>query len=262
MSTPTLSDPYANPAVYDILHTPGTAGEVDVLQGVADRFDAPGGARRHWLEPACGTGRYLRVLAGRGQRATGIDLDGGMLDYARHSLVRRGLNRRVKLVYADMTAFGDHVGESTHDVAFVPVNSLRHLLDARQVRRHFEQVARALRPGGLYVVGISLSLYGEEDPSEDEWIGRRGSCTVRQLVQYLPPDRATRRETVISHVEVERPSGLEVFDTTYPLRSYDAGQWKAAWRGTGFERAGAVDDNGRDLPAFPLEYQLEILRRI
>lgn len=262
MSRPELSDPYANPAIYDILHTPGTAEDVDVLEGIATRFDAPGGARRRWLEPACGSGRYLRVLASRGHRATGIDRDPGMLAYARRSLSTRGLARRVKLVEAEMTAFADAVGDATHDVAFNPVNSIRHLMSAAEVRRHLVETARVLKPGGLYLVGISLSLYGEEDPSEDEWLGRRGSCTVRQLVQYLPPERDTRQETVISHIEVERPGGIEVLDSTYLLRSYDARQWAATWRDTGFERMGAVTDKGVDVPDFPVNYQIEVLRRL
>ncbi len=260
-TTPALTDPYAVPAVYDILHTPGTAGEVDLLERLAERFGAPGGKRRRWLEPACGTGRYLRVLAGRGRRAAGFDLDEGMLDYAHRSLRRRRTNRRVRLVRADMTAFADHFEPASFDVAFVLVNSFRHLLRPSDVETHLGEMAAVLRPGGLYVVGISLSLYGEEDPSEDEWIGRRGSCTVRQLVQYLPPGRGTRRETVISHVEIERPRGIEVLDSTYALRSYDETQWRAALRGTDFERAASVDDRGRTLGDHPLDYQLEILRR-
>ena len=256
-----LSDPYAAPSVYDILHTPGTAAEVDLLERLADRFEAPGGRRRRWLEPACGTGRYLRVLAGRGWRAAGFDLDEGMLDYARRSLRRRGTSRRVELVRADMTAFARHFGEARFDVAFVLVNSFRHLMRTSDVRAHLHDMARVLRPGGLYVVGISLTIYGEEDPTEDEWTGRRGPCTVHQVVQYLPPDRRTRRETVISHVEVVRPGGLEVIDTTYPLRSYDEAQWRATLRDSGFERAGVVDDRGRPLGEYPSTYQLEILRR-
>jgi hypothetical protein len=52
-----------------------------------------------------------------------------------------------------------------------------------------------------------------------------------------------------------------VIDTTYPLRSYDEAQWRATLRGSGFERAGVVDDRGRPLGEYPSTYQLEILRR-
>ena len=59
---------YDDPAVYDILHTPGTAREIDVLEFIEATCGQPGG---RWYEPACGTGRYLRVAAGRGRRVGG-----------------------------------------------------------------------------------------------------------------------------------------------------------------------------------------------
>lgn len=254
-------EPYAAPSVYDVLHTRGTAFEVDLLERLVRRFGRRDPRASVWLEPACGTGRYLRVLGRRGARCVGFDLDRGMLDYARTSLQRRGLSDRVRLLEADMADFVDRVGRGRYDVAFVLVNSMRHLLSPAQVRTHFEHVHAALRPGGLYVVGISLSRYGEEEPSEDVWIGRRGACTVRQIVQYLPPDRERRREAVYSHLQVDRPAGRSFLDSHYELRSYDQRQWNAVVRASGLERVGAIDDLGRDLGAEPVNYQLEVLRR-
>ena len=251
-------DPYAHPGVYDILHTPGTAHEVDLLERLF-RTHAPG-LRGRWLEPACGTGRYLRVLAGRGYRGTGIDLDRHMLAYAEQRLRRRGLLGRVRLIEADMAAFADHLPPHSHAVAFNLVNSLRHLLDGRQVRQHFDEVRRVLHPDGVYVVGISFSRYGEEEPSEDLWTARRGNCSVRQVVQYLPPDRQHRREIVLSHLQIDRPSGRQTLDSRYELRSYDERQWDALLRRAGWRRLGAIDDQGRDVAGRILNYQLEVLR--
>lgn len=256
------TDPYALPSVYDVLHTPGTAGEADLLEGLVRRHDAPGGSRRRWLEPACGTGRYLRVLAGRGHRVTGFDVDPGMLAYARKTLLRRGLQRRATVFQADMAAFADRLPEASHHVAFQTVNTLRHLLDARAVRQHFEDMARVLERGGLYIVGISLSRYDDEEPSEDVWTARRGGCSVRQIVQYLPPERRARRETVLSHLQVDRPSGRTYHDSHYELRSYDEAQWRSVVRQSGFERLGAIDDLGVDVGDRVVNYQLEVLRRL
>ena len=36
-------------------------------------------------------------------------------------------------------------------------------MTGRAVAAHLREMSRVLRPGGLYVVGISLSCYGEED---------------------------------------------------------------------------------------------------
>jgi SAM-dependent methyltransferase len=254
-------DPYAAPAIYDVLHTKGTAFEVDLLERLVRLHGRRAPRTSTWLEPACGTGRYLRVLAGRGARCVGFDLDRGMLAYARTTLAHRGLERRVRLIEADMADFLDHVGRERFDVAFVLVNSLRHLMHPAQVRAHFRQMHAALRPGGLYIVGISLSRYDDEEPSEDVWIGTRGVCTVRQIVQHLPPERIRRRETVFSHLQVDRPSGRSFLDSTYELRSYDRRQLDAVIRASGMQRLGAIDDLGKDVGERTVNYQLEVLRR-
>lgn len=259
MSGPDFTEAYARPALYDILHSPHTAGEVDLLQRCARDHGAPDGP---WLEPACGTGRYLRVLAARGVRATGFDLDEGMLGYARQRLRRGGGRRRIRLLRADMADFVDRVGRERFAVAFTPVNTLRHLHRPREVTAHLRQIAAALRPGGLYLVGISLSRYDEEEPSEDLWTARRGSCSVRQVVQYLPPDRRTRLETVFSHLQVDRPGGREYLDTSYRLRSYDLRQWKGLVARSPLQRVGAVDDLGQPVTEDVIaDYQIEVLRR-
>ena len=189
---------YADPVLYDILYTPGTAGEVDALERVERRFAScrlP--ARRLWLEPACGTGRYLRVAAGRGRRCLGFDLDEGQLAYARGRRLR-GRGPRPRYFQADMTDFMAAGGlePGSVDFAFNPVNSLRHLPDDGALLAHFGQMARALKPGALYVVGISLTDYDWLMPEEDLWEGRRGACQVSQLVNYLPPEPGTHLDRV------------------------------------------------------------------
>ena len=71
---------YSDPAVYDILHSPGTAAEVDAHEKV-ERALMLGRLKksRLWFEPACGSGRYLKVAAGRGRKVAGFDLDDGMV---------------------------------------------------------------------------------------------------------------------------------------------------------------------------------------
>ena len=223
---------YADPVLYDILYTPGTAAEVDALERVERRF-ASGRlpARRLWLEPACGTGRYLRVAAGRGRRCLGFDLDEGQLAYARGRRLR-GRGPRPRYFQADMTDFmaACELKPDSVDFAFNPVNSLRHLSDDRAMLAHFRQMARALKPGGVYVVGISLTDYDWLMPEEDLWEGRRGACQVSQLVNYLPPEPGThldRVERVLSHLTVTRPGGVTHHDDSYDLRCYVRAQWQA-----------------------------------
>jgi SAM-dependent methyltransferase len=241
---------YDDPALYDILHAPGTAAEIDVLERVERTHGEPGGA---WYEPACGTGRYLRVAAGRGRRVAGYDANPGMVAYA-----RRRLGRRVRRgTMTDPEAPGGLAGRV--GLAFNLVNTVRHLAADRDLLAHFAQVAGLLRPGGLYVVGISLTDYATAQEEEDVWEAARGPCRVTQLVNYLPPAPGSRVETVVSHLLVRRPRGTEHHDDTYGLRTYDTRQWRRVLGRSALRRLASLDGHGDPLGDVQANYQLEVL---
>ena len=254
------ADFYASPAVYDILHTPGTAREVDGLERLARRFVGPGA--RAFLEPACGSGRYLRVLALRGHRAIGFDRDGAMVEYASARLRRF---KRARVFVGDMRTFADAGGvrAGSVDLAFTPINSIRHLDSDRAMLEHLEQVARVLRAGGRYAVGVSITQYGVEEPSEDRWEGGRGGCRVTQVVQYLPapggPGRGGREETVISHMTVRTTGRTRHIDSSYVLRAYDLGQWDRLVSRSALRVEAVVDERGDDLALAPPGYAVFVL---
>lgn len=256
---------YADPMVYDILYTPGTAGEVRAFDRLEKRF-SPGRLLKDslWFEPACGTGRYLRVVQGRGRRIAGFDLDVGQLDYARGRLkVPPGA-----LFQADMAHFSGAARQSglepgSVDFAFNPVNSLRHLDSDQTMLAHFEQIAAFLKPGAVYVVGLSMTDYAWLMPEEDLWQSARGRCKVSQLVNYLPPEPGTakdRTEQVISHLTVKRPNRTEHFDDTYDLRTYDMKQWRDLIGKSRLDHVGSFDAFARPRAGRVLAYQLEVLR--
>ena len=257
---------YADPMVYDILYTPGTAGEVTALEKIEKEF-AAGRTRsdRLWFEPACGTGRYLRVAEGRGRRVAGFDRDPGQLDYARGRLK----GPPGGLFVADMEDFAaaaarSGIKKNSIDFAFNPVNTIRHLESDRAFVRHFDQMADLLKPGAVYVVGLSLIDYKNLLPEEDLWVATRGGCQVSQLVNYLPPEpgtATTRVETVISHLTVTRPRGTEHFDDTYGLRTFDKKQWRDLVKRSRLEHAGSFDAFAAPVEDRTLNYQLDVLRR-
>ncbi len=248
---------YADASVYDILQTPGTAAEVDGFERVEAAWGgASGRADRLWFEPACGTGRYLRVAAGRGRRVGGYDRDPGMVAYA-----ARRLGPVVRT--ADMTdPMVPGVRPGAVSFAFNPVNTIRHLPDDAAVLAHLAQVAWLLAAGGLYVVGISLTDYDWLEPEEDLWEAARGRCRVSQLVNYLPPEPGTPRarlETVVSHLTITRPGGVEHRDDHYDLRTYDARQWRRLVERSALRRVASCDGEGQPLAGRRLPYQLEVL---
>lgn len=209
--------------IYDILHAPGTNDEIDTLLLTEQKWSPPRNARRCWLEPACGSGRYLRAARTRGIDSFGFDLNPEMVEYAAARARRARTNAREAYFVASMTDFARHLTQPV-TFAFNPINTIRHLESDDEMLAHFEQMARGLAPGAVYCVGLSVSLYGHEQASEDVWHGTRGRCAVTQVVQFLPPMQG-RLESVISHLTITRPEGVEHRESAYTLRTYSLSEW-------------------------------------
>ncbi|MEZ4388099.1 MAG: class I SAM-dependent methyltransferase [Candidatus Krumholzibacteriia bacterium] len=248
---------YLEPALYDVVNTPGTAAELTALGRVVRGHRGRGPHR--WLEPACGSGRYLRSLRARGHQVAGYDPLEGMLAYARRRLSR--WTDGWALAQADFTTPAVALaGLGAFDVAFCPVNSLRHLPDDASVAAHLAQVRGLLAPGGLYVVGLDL-LRPDALPDEDVWTGSRGRLRVHEVMQYLPPDDGGRTEQVVVQMMVTRPRGTTHHGWAYGLRTYTDLQWSALVRHAGWRRVATHDSAGRAVAAgTPLAYQLEVLQ--
>ncbi len=235
---------YDEPVLYDVLHGAGTAAEVTGLQRLCIRLGL--GARGPWLEPACGSGRYLRVAAARGVRIAGFDQSEAMVEYARHGLERfdGGLWR---VGVATMEAFdaAELARGWRFELAFNLINTIRHLGTDAAMLGHLHRVYNVLKPGGVYAVGLSMSVYGVEQPSEDVWEGARGSLRVKQVVQYTPARGGRdRMEHVHNVLEVTRPTETQIVPSSYVLRSYDRPQWNAIIERSGFELIGCADESG------------------
>jgi SAM-dependent methyltransferase len=201
----------------------------------------------------------------RGTPTTGFDLDPGMVAYANRRLDRAGVGETARAVVADMRSCVDDgaIPPGRADFAFNTINSFRHLMSDRDALAHLDQIARALRPGGVYAVGLSTTAYGLEFPTEDVWRGARGAVRVTQTVQYIPPTgRAggARVERVHSHLMVERPSGADHRDSTYALRAYSLDQWLALIARSPFEIAETTDHDGHPCDAGESGYRVYVLR--
>ncbi|HRQ72617.1 MAG TPA: hypothetical protein PLU35_06280, partial [Phycisphaerales bacterium] len=124
-------------------------------------------------------------------------------------------------------------------------------------------IARVLRPGGVYAVGLSITAYAHEEPSEDHWQGRRGDTHVRQVVQYIPPGDAAnpepRSELVVSHLTITRRGRVEHCDAAYRLRTYNLTQWLGVIARSPLRVLAVVDEQGIDAFAHEPGYAIFIL---
>jgi len=224
---------YRDAALYDLIHMGGTGDEVWLLDHLAQRH---GNGGKTALEPACGSGRYLAGLLRRGWTVTGYDLSTEMVKFARARLSRWG--KKETIVRGEMTSFRS---KKKFDLVFNLLSTFRHLMTDRQALAHLRLSAQALNPGGVYILGLDLTLYGEDLPDEEVWTTWSRGREVRHVMMTLPPGKKRRRERIINFVD----SGGKLLESSYDLRSYDAVQLKALLERSPFQLECCYGYDGR-----------------
>jgi len=173
-----LATPYAQPAAYDVAFAAHREAEVAFLVGCFRRWRREG--VRRVLDIACGTGPHLIRLARRGYRVTGLDTSAANLAFVAEQARRAGV--AVTLTAQDMAAF--RVAER-YDAAICLQNSQGYLLTNAELLGHFRSVARALRPGGLYLFDRYLLSAWRDPVRRWVWERRRDDVTVRSTLSVL-----------------------------------------------------------------------------
>jgi SAM-dependent methyltransferase len=147
---------------------------VDALQGWGDV--APG---RLVLDLGCGIGRLCRPLSALGAEVVGVDVSAGMLLQARRRCAGSGVLGFVRLSGRDLAAFA----VSSFDLVLaVDVFPYLNLARKAVARRHVEDIARLLRPGGRLVIA-NFSYPGDDRRDADElsaWLEPVGMALVAE----------------------------------------------------------------------------------
>jgi len=249
-------DLYDYPKYYDLVFGSDWKAEHDFLRGVfAEHARLPRGAGpKRLLEPACGTGRLMYRFGKAGYGVWGNDLNAKAVAFCNQRLRRHGLGETA--VVGDMSDFTlRDFGAKTRpfDAAFNTINSFRHLPSEEAAEGHLRCVADALRPGGLYVLGLHLTpARGTPDSDEESWSARRGALSVVSHMWSEGVDRRRRVETVGMSFDVYTPTrSFRLVDQT-GFRTYTARQMDDLLGRTGDLEVAAVYDFAYDLAA-PIE---------
>src|SRR2546423_1506253 len=225
---------YDYPSYYDIAVQNYTRSEADFIEALWRkhcRFEV-----RRLLEPACGSGRFILELATRGYEMVGFDLSEPALRYLRQRLKRRGL--RAKAFSADMADF--RVSKPV-DAAFCTVSTFRHLLTEHAACDHLKCVALALRPGGIYIVGLHPYSSERRTPQTQKWIAHRGKTKVTATLCSLRRDGHRRLEKLRIELAVRRAHKKIRLRHEFYYRTYTLKQFRQLLRSSGFELCGMYD---------------------
>lgn len=121
------------------------------------------GPVREVLDIGCGTGRLVVDLVDRGYHVIGYDLAPRMVEFAHASIRDRSIQDRAAVFVGDMRACPL---SKRFDAAINACEGLGYLTREEEIVAHFRLTAESIRPGGLYVVGITPAW---EYPHGEDW---------------------------------------------------------------------------------------------
>jgi len=154
---------YDNPRYYELaLSFRDIAQEVETFEQcmrLHSRIEV-----KRLLELACGPSPHLEEIARRGYKYVGVDVNENMLAYARRKAGRIGAS--AEFVKGDMLNF--ELNEPA-DFVFTALGLL-HARRPEEVVWHLDIVAKALKPGGLYLMDWCINFQWEDIPTrEQQW---------------------------------------------------------------------------------------------
>ena len=202
------------------------AAEVKFILACGERYLR--GEPRRLFEPACGTGRLLFALAKRGYQVGGLDLNPKAVEFCNARFRRHQMAETA--IVADMSNFRV---PRRYDIAFNTINSFRHLGTEAAARDHLTCLGRAVRVGGLYLLGVHLTPTRVAPSETESWSARRGHLSINTHMWTDHRDRAKRVERFGIRFDVHTPSRSFRIVDELVLRSYTPRQMNRLIRSSG-----------------------------
>ncbi len=208
---------YDHPKYYDLVFGSDYAAELQFIQDCAVGYAS--GRVSRMFEPACGTGRLIYQLARRGFTVGGLDLNPKAVGFCNDRLERWGFEDRVRV--ADMAHFRE---PRKWDLAFNTINSFRHLQTEAEADGHLDCMAKCIRKGGLYLLGVHLTPTSWSGSEGEDWSASRGRVSIKTHMWEVERDPQRRLERFGIRFDVRLPSRTFRIIDELVLRSYTAVQ--------------------------------------
>ncbi|TWT32712.1 SAM-dependent methyltransferase [Blastopirellula retiformator] len=221
MTTSTSSssaDCYDYPQYWDLAFRDETLFEADFVESAADKYAIV--PVKSILEPGCGGGRLMVELAKRGYQVSGFDLSEPSVRYVQQRLKRRKLPGDVFV--GDMT---DFTLPKPIDCVVNFVNTFRHLTTEAAALSHLQQVAAALRPGGLFLLGFHLIPLDADPDCTERSTAKHGQTKVTLTLRVVDFNRRRRLERIRFNLRVKSGRRDLKLKSEYDYRLYTRTQF-------------------------------------
>lgn len=163
------------------------------------------------LDLATGTGSVALQLAARGYQVAAVDRSQPMLAVARRKA--RTAAVRVRWLRQDLAHLS--LPSAAFDAAVCLYDSLNYITQARNLSRTFRGVARALRPGGLFIFDMNTPYALEREMFTQS--GQVGPLRYQWTSRFNPKTRLAR-------VHMRFTIGNKEFQELHIQRAYDTPQ--------------------------------------
>jgi hypothetical protein len=112
------------------------------------------------------------------------------------------------------------------DAAFNMINSFRHLELEEQAEAHLECMGRAVRPKGLYILGLHLTPLAGATKDEECWSARRGHLCVNTRMWTIGFDLQRRQERFGMTYDVYTPRRSFRLADEFVFRTYTVSEFR------------------------------------
>jgi hypothetical protein len=106
------------------------------------------------------------------------------------------------------------------------INSFRHLPTEAAARDHLQCMARALRRGGVYILGLHLTPTTVPPSEEESWSARRGNLCVNTRLWTTRRDMRKRQEEFGMLYDVHTPTRALRIQDKIVFRTYTWPQFR------------------------------------
>lgn len=208
---------YDFPKYYDLIFGSDCQAELKFLKAAFKAYSPR--PVKQLFEPACGTGRLLFWLAKAGYNVQGNDLNPHAVEYCNLRFTRA--SRKPPAVVGDMSDF--RLSRPV-DAGFNLINTFRHLPSEQAAASHLECMAKALKPGGLYLLGLHLTPRTQQHCTEESWSATRGHLSVVSRLWSKGVDLKKRVERIGMTYDVYTPTKQFRIEDETVFRTYTANQ--------------------------------------
>jgi SAM-dependent methyltransferase len=204
---------YNRPLYYDIAFSWELTAEIEFFASVfSQHVSFP---VRRILEPACGSGRFLRTLPTFGYEVIGYDINEKMLEFANQSVKKLGLEAKATAQIGDMRSA---TFEPPYDAAFNSINSIGYLLTDEDIAGHFRCLGESLRSGGIYIVHLGCAYDKMPAEPESTWTMERDGVSVTTTWSMLSEDRKPKLSHQYSRLEIDDHGRKSVIEESHNMR--------------------------------------------